>query len=227
MSSILNVRSVRDADGDQVADLTARARIRDAAIARFADDGFGVGLRAIAADAGVSVGLVAHHFGSKAGLREACDQYVLAILRDAKADTIDSDQAGATLLAQLAAVESYGPTAGYVLRTLQEGGAIARHFVDQVVADAEGYMSAGVASGTVVPSRDEEARTRYLVHQSLGALVLGFTLSKNPEESIQTWFNRYTAEIIGPALEVLTEGVLADSTMLDTYLAATSAEEHA
>lgn len=222
------MRSAQGRSGDQAAaDLTARARIRDAAISRFADDGFGIGLRAIAADAGVSVGLVAHHFGSKAGLREACDQYVLAILRDAKSETIDGDRAGATLLAQLAAVDSYGPTAGYVLRTLQEGGAVARHFVDQVVADAGEYMSAGVASGTIVPSRHEEARTRFLVHQSLGALVIGFTVGKRDEESVQAWFNRYTAEIIGPSLEVLTDGVLADSTMLDTYVAATSAEEHA
>src|SRR3712207_8086528 len=46
-------------------DLTGRARIRDAAIRRFAVDGFGTSVRAIAADAGVSPGLVIHHFGSK------------------------------------------------------------------------------------------------------------------------------------------------------------------
>ena len=50
-------------------DLTARARIRDAAIECFARQGFAVSVRAIAAHAGVSPGLVIHHFGSKAGLR--------------------------------------------------------------------------------------------------------------------------------------------------------------
>ena len=44
-------------------DLTAAARIRNAALRRFARDGFGVGLRAIAADAGVTAGLITHHFG--------------------------------------------------------------------------------------------------------------------------------------------------------------------
>ena len=59
-------RSVADADK------TARARIRDAAIRRFARDGVAAtSLKAIAADAGVSPPLVVHHFGSKAGLREA------------------------------------------------------------------------------------------------------------------------------------------------------------
>ncbi|RFZ34875.1 HTH-type transcriptional regulator BetI [Mycobacterium marinum] len=48
------------------ADLTAKARIRNAAVARFARDGFQkVNLRAIATSAGVSEALIFHHFGSK------------------------------------------------------------------------------------------------------------------------------------------------------------------
>src|SRR3954470_20873529 len=59
-------------------DLTARARIRDAAIALMADRGTaGATVRDIAQAAGVSSGLVRHHFGSKEGLRDACDEYAL------------------------------------------------------------------------------------------------------------------------------------------------------
>lgn len=59
-------------------DLTARARIRDAAIALFADKGIeGATIREIAQAAGVSSGLLRHHFGSKEGLRDACDDYVV------------------------------------------------------------------------------------------------------------------------------------------------------
>lgn len=59
-------------------DLTARARIRDAALRLFADHGVeGTTIRDIATDAGVSVGLVRHHFGSKDDLRTACDAYAL------------------------------------------------------------------------------------------------------------------------------------------------------
>jgi AcrR family transcriptional regulator len=62
-------------------DLTARARIRDAAIDLFAERGIGPAtIRDIAAAAGVSSGLVRHHFGSKEGLRKACDQYAMAEL---------------------------------------------------------------------------------------------------------------------------------------------------
>jgi AcrR family transcriptional regulator len=62
-------------------DLTARARIVDAALAQFASRGTAATMRSIAEAAGVSVGLVQHHFGTKDGLREACDERVLALVR--------------------------------------------------------------------------------------------------------------------------------------------------
>jgi AcrR family transcriptional regulator len=59
-------------------DLTARARIRDAAIRLFAERGIeGTTVRDIAKEAGVSPGLLRHHFGSKEALREVCDAYAL------------------------------------------------------------------------------------------------------------------------------------------------------
>src|SRR3954471_4213439 len=59
-------------------DLTARAPIRDAAIALMADRGTaGATVRDIAQAAGVSSGLLRHHFGSKEGLRDACDEFAL------------------------------------------------------------------------------------------------------------------------------------------------------
>jgi AcrR family transcriptional regulator len=62
-------------------DLTARARIRDAAIALFAERGIGPAtIRDIAQAAGVSSGLLRHHFGSKEGLRQACDEHAMADL---------------------------------------------------------------------------------------------------------------------------------------------------
>ena len=39
-------------------------------------------LRAVAAAAGVSLGLVQHHFATKAGLIKAVDDYVLAVVID-------------------------------------------------------------------------------------------------------------------------------------------------
>src|SRR5829696_8252307 len=65
-------------------DLTARARIREAALELFAEDGVaGTSLRSVAAKAAVSPSLVVHHFGTKAGLREAVDDAVLTAFSSA------------------------------------------------------------------------------------------------------------------------------------------------
>lgn len=67
-------------------DLTARARIREAAIELFARDGVdATSMRSIAAQARVSPSLVVHHFGSKAKLRQAVDDAVLTAFEAALA----------------------------------------------------------------------------------------------------------------------------------------------
>ncbi|GAA4441362.1 TetR/AcrR family transcriptional regulator [Actinokineospora soli] len=59
-------------------DLTAKARIRNAALDLYARQGEDkVSLRAIAAQAGVTLGLVQHHFKSKANLLDAVDKLVV------------------------------------------------------------------------------------------------------------------------------------------------------
>ena len=77
MYSVLVVRIADAPDERPVSDLTARARIRDAAIECFAEQGFGASFRTIAARADVSPGLITHHFGSKDALRAECDGEVL------------------------------------------------------------------------------------------------------------------------------------------------------
>lgn len=61
-----------------------RERLIRQAFALFADRGFdSVTVRDIATASGVSVGLINHHFGSKAGLREAVDAFFIALFEDA------------------------------------------------------------------------------------------------------------------------------------------------
>jgi AcrR family transcriptional regulator len=64
--------------------------VRGLGHARGARDGFQkTNLRAVAATAGVSAGLVIHHFGSKEKLRAAYDDHVLRILvQRARDDTV-------------------------------------------------------------------------------------------------------------------------------------------
>jgi AcrR family transcriptional regulator len=64
------------------ADLTAQARIRNAALELFAARGVAATtIRDVARAADVSPGLVQHHYGTKAGLRKAVDEFVLSDAR--------------------------------------------------------------------------------------------------------------------------------------------------
>lgn len=207
------MRSVHDDD------LSARARIRNAALERFGRDGFGVGLRAIAADAGVSPALVVHHFGSKAGLREACDDHLLAVMRRSKSDAVSS--AGVeSVLAQFADLDNYAVLVAYVLASLADGGDLARALVEQMVADAEDYLATGVANGTVKPSRDPAGRARFLVLSSVGVLLMHHRLHgpADPQQLIRTVADLTTV----PALELYTQGLMTDSTLFDAVLATQS-----
>lgn len=63
--------------------------IREAAIALFAERGpAGASILDIATAAGVSGGLIRHHFGSKELLRQHCDDHVFAEVRAFKADSL-------------------------------------------------------------------------------------------------------------------------------------------
>ena len=85
-----------NAAGDRSAeDLTARARIRDAALRLFAERGLdGTTIRDIAKEAGVSGGLIRHHFGSKDDLRAACDRYALDQIMRIKEQAVLDGQLG-------------------------------------------------------------------------------------------------------------------------------------
>ena len=64
-------------------------RIRSAALKSFATHGTSATtLRSVAAAAGVSLGLVQHHFGTKAGLIKAVDDHVMAIMLGTMAQPI-------------------------------------------------------------------------------------------------------------------------------------------
>lgn len=194
-------------------------RIRDAAIARFGRDGFGAGLRAVAADAGVTAGLVMHHFGSKAGLRRACDEYVLGVIRSEKMRASTSGSA-AGMIAQLAEIDRFAPLALYALRGLQAGGELAVEFTEQMVRDAEDYLAAGVESGVIKPSRDPAARARYLALQGLGSLLLWATLQPGEilADDFAAGLKKMSDEITPPALELFTQGLFVNRALLDDYL---------
>lgn len=206
-------------------DLTTRARIRDAAIRCIAVYGVAVPLRTIAAECGVSASLIVHHFGSRAGLKEHCDRYVLDGIRQAKSAVLDPRIGPAALQDQMEHIENYASAVAYLFRTIRAGGRTATDFLDRLVADTEAYLEEAVAAGTVRPSRFPAERARALVCFSVGAVLMELP---GPDEflDLETFPARlrsYTERLMLPILELYTEPLLTDSTLFDACLAAQEA----
>ena len=213
---MLNVRSTDD--------LHAKARIRNAAIDCFGRHGFEVGIRQIAEVAGVSPGLVAHHFGSKAGLRAECDSHVLATMLNAKLETV-GPQGPEAMLMQLAKVEEYRPIAAYAVASLAAGGDLANELLDEMTRMTAEFLAAGEEAGTIRPSSDAHARARYLTLTGMGMLLLEYRRHSalHPDDPAGA-FDAAAQASIGPALELFTHGLFTDSRYLSAYSGASVPE---
>ncbi|MFI1911712.1 TetR family transcriptional regulator [Nocardia sp. NPDC020380] len=201
-------------------DLTTRARIRDAAITVFGQEGFAVGVRAIAAAAGVSPGLVMHHFGSKDGLREACDAWVRETVRTAKMQYIENPTPG-SLMEQLGRIEDFAPLMAYLVRSFQVGGPLTRTFFEHMVEDAEQYLRAGIAGGSIKPLRDIPATARFIATNNGGGMMMFLQLYATEHEGpidFRKALREYADRMMLPALEIYTNGLLTDSSALDTMI---------
>lgn len=198
-------------------DLTARARIRDAAIECFATEGFDASFRTIAAAAGVSPGLITHHFGPKTALRAECDAEALRRYHALKLEAL-ADPSG-YLVDHLAKPGPSAVVVVYMLRAIHDGGESARRFIESLMDHVRDIMAQGAAAGLIRPSRDEEARLRYLTYQAMGAMLVQFLVEPGltPDEFVASLRRRELDQIL-PILELYTEGLLADRRMLDDYL---------
>ncbi len=117
-------------------DMTAQARIRDAAIEVFGAKGFeGASIRAIAEAAEVSPALVIHHYGSKDGLRQSCDDYLVEQGVALKADVDLDDQAQVSDL--IRSYPPHHPWMVYISRIIQDGGTAGEQLWDRFQREAE------------------------------------------------------------------------------------------
>lgn len=194
-------------------DLTARARIRDAAITRIAADGVAAAsVRAIAAEAGVSPGLVIHHFGSKDGLRAACDEHVSELISENKHAAMAAGP-GLDPVAALRQAAQGPPLLGYLARSLVDGSPRVARLVDDMVNDAEDYLAEGVRTGALKPTSDPYGRAVLLVVWNLGALVLHDHVERLLDirlaENLVDQPN--ASAYFGPALELFADGLVTDA----------------
>ncbi len=123
---------------------TSASRIREAALEGFARDGIeATSIRDVATAAGVSPGLVQHHFPSKAALRDAVDEHAVATATEAFRNFPESVSAG-EIQKELgdrvtAIVRDHPLMLRYVARSISEGEEAGLRLFDAFVeiADAQ------------------------------------------------------------------------------------------
>lgn len=169
-------------------DLTAKARIRNAALELFAAQGIdATSLRTVAAAAGVTVGLIVHHYGTKDILREAVDSAIVEQFADAIA-SVPLESAPAHQIAALrddsvAAMLSSSPAVvDYLRRALLDSGTRRGDLVSRLsqlsAKQVHELRAAGVAS---TKSPVSEQVVAIMVRQ-LGRLFLQPLVDRITEE---------------------------------------------
>ena len=171
---MLYMRSVPD-------DRTARAVIRDEALRLFASRGpDGVTVRQIAAAAGVSPGLVLHHFGSKEGLRRAVDEHVLGLFDrmleemtgEHAADLYDPEASGSVAEAIVKHLPADSAVPAYLRRLLLADGDAGRELFRRLFRLSAATLDALAAAGMASPGPDPAVRAAFLLINDLAVLLL-------------------------------------------------------
>jgi AcrR family transcriptional regulator len=190
---------------------TGAERLRDAALVLFAERGFAATtVRAIAERAGVTPGLVVHHYGTKHALREAVDRFVRDTITEAFAELPDisrDDDHFAIRLQGFRLLFQERPYMGrYIRRSLLESSDGANALFDRIADVSQRLFEPLRAAGLVKPSADPEA-------QVLLAMLVGMLPALLPRQIERTLgislrsdagLERWTRA----EYELLTQGVL-------------------
>jgi AcrR family transcriptional regulator len=146
----------------------------------------GTTVRAIASDAGVSPGLVIHHFGSKDGLHRACDEYVVRSMVDLKRQALETGsyrQGGAIATMYQMAL----PALRYMAWTLGTGSETAARIFDELIDDAVELFEFGEEAGLIGEVYgDPRKQAAVLVAMQFAALVFHDHLTRAFEVDMLT-----------------------------------------
>jgi AcrR family transcriptional regulator len=195
--------------------MTARARIRDAALFCFARDGFRTPLRAIAEEAGVSVPLITHHYGTKAALQQTCDDRVLERFLDMKIMAIREPDSVKSMLDDTS-IPSILMV--YMVRSFLDATVSVQAFFDRFVDQLRTTMQAAGAAGMIRPADDEEERLHLLAVQAIGALMVEFVI--NPPADPRSFIDQvYSGRNLAAQFDLYSHPLFNPSPAMDTYIA--------
>lgn len=212
-----------------VDDRTARARVRDAALELFAERGEdAVTMRQIAERADVSAALVVHHFGSKAGLREAVIGHIrdwMDELFDLSTETASAEEMAAGEWSSIAeilqeALPENSPVVPYLRRLIMTGDPLATELLAAWHQRTAEIFRAWDAAGKIIAGPDPETRAAMAMTSDLGTIfladhwhqILGFDPLRG--EGLVRWADeamRFYAAIL-PAPDTAREGAIAPDT---------------
>jgi AcrR family transcriptional regulator len=191
----MTVVSERDQVGGD--ELRKLERIRRAALKSFATRGAAAtSLRSVAADAGVSLGLVQHHFETKAGLIKAVDDYVMSVMIAVVAQPVSAPprDSVADMGSRIATLISEHPeVVDYYGRALVDGSPLGVTIFDTLSAFGTVRWNQRKDNGEVRPEVDLTWATLNSLVLAVGTLILrGHIERQMPNafgtpESLQRW----------------------------------------
>jgi AcrR family transcriptional regulator len=178
------------ADPNNVGEPSRVERIRDAALKTFAVRGTeATSLRMIAAAAGTSLGLVQHHFGTKANLIQAVDHHVTTILTALLATpaSAPADDSVADIADRVVSLlVDHGDVVDYLCRALVDATPTGTRVFDTLVAVAGGHWAQLQEQGLARPDLDPIWMTLNPLVLVLGMFILRSQLSRHLPESLTT-----------------------------------------
>jgi AcrR family transcriptional regulator len=170
-------------------DVTAAARIRDAALQQFAARGVGAtSIRDVAKRAGVSPGLVQHHYGSKAGLRRAVEEHVIRRAVESFGQPIGGDtpsESSVRVGRRISAFVRTNPAMfAYIGRSLLEDDAAAQKLFERLLAVASAEFDRLAAAGLLRANLDRTWAMLHVILIDVAAYLLEPALSRHLGESL-------------------------------------------
>jgi AcrR family transcriptional regulator len=176
-------------------------RIREAAMKSFATQGASnTSLRAVASAAGVSLGLVQHHFATKAGLIKAVDDYVLAVVitqitqpvPDTASDSVAEIGDRVTQM-----ISDYPDIVDYVGRALIDGRPVGKMIFDALLNSGTARWNQRGERGETRPDLDLTWAAVNSLVLALGTFILRGHIERNLPEPLTspTQLQRWRASV--------------------------------
>ena len=179
-------------------------KILTAAVREFSEHGFTKStIRSIASAAGVSPGLVIHHFGSKEGLRTACDDHVFAAIAESKAQNAEY---AVHAMQMIFDDPDMSTKIDYLMKSLLDPSEHGQRYFEHYVDLVEDYISHGFAGYAFRQSDDPRGQAATIATLALSPSILAQRL----QTSLGTNSTAETMTRLAPhLLDLYLNGVLS------------------